>query len=203
MIGLFSFDEAIGIYSVDMYRRAKCANQSLTLEYVVHMSRLRLRPNPRESYISTANIIFYQPISSKAMFSARVIPRLTIIASKARFCARSFSTSPRAAYEYIIVSSPAAGVTQVTLNRPKALNALFTPLIEELDMAMKEADSDKSIGAIVITGSEKAFAAGADIKEMKDKTYADVYGHEFIQSWSEATKVRKPVLAAVNGFAVC
>ncbi|KAK9379535.1 ClpP/crotonase-like domain-containing protein, partial [Kockiozyma suomiensis] len=116
--------------------------------------------------------------------------------------ARSFSTSPRAAYEYIIVSSPAAGVTQVTLNRPKALNALFTPLIEELDMAMKEADSDKSIGAIVITGSEKAFAAGADIKEMKDKTYADVYGHEFIQSWSEATKVRKPVLAAVNGFAL-
>ncbi|KAK7208182.1 ClpP/crotonase-like domain-containing protein [Myxozyma melibiosi] len=113
-----------------------------------------------------------------------------------------FSTSAPAAYDHILVSNPAAGVGQVTLNRPKALNALFTPLIVELNDAMKKFDADPEVGAIVITGSERAFAAGADIKEMKDKSYADVYGEQFIQSWSEATKVKKPVLAAVNGYAL-
>ncbi|KAJ8097809.1 ClpP/crotonase-like domain-containing protein [Lipomyces tetrasporus] len=113
--------------------------------------------------------------------------------------ARYYSTTP---YENILASNPAPGVTLLTLNRPKSLNALSTPLILDLNAAMKEADTDPAVGAIVITGSEKAFAAGADIKEMKHKTFADVYEHSFIENWSEATRVKKPVLAAVNGYAL-
>ncbi|KAK3708674.1 hypothetical protein LTR37_011396 [Vermiconidia calcicola] len=91
----------------------------------------------------------------------------------------------------------------VQLHRPKALNALFTPLISELNTAFKALDTDPSIGATVLTGSEKAFAAGADIKEMADKTFADAYGDDFIESWSELyNTVRKPVISAVNGHAL-
>lgn len=109
--------------------------------------------------------------------------------------------SSAGSYEHIIVSKPASGVRLVTLNRPKALNALCTPLIDELNHALGSAEKDPEIGAIVITGSEKAFAAGADIKEMKDKTFADVYANDFIASWQQGG-VRKPVIAAVNGFAL-
>ncbi|KAK9458242.1 ClpP/crotonase-like domain-containing protein [Dipodascopsis uninucleata] len=110
-----------------------------------------------------------------------------------------FSTKPM---EYLLLSKPAKGVLLVTLNRPKALNALCTPLILELNDVLKDAHLDNDIGAIVLTGSERAFAAGADIKEMKDKTYADVYGGDFIRSWSTITTMRKPILAAVNGYAL-
>ena len=72
-------------------------------------------------------------------------------------------------YTHIIPSSPAPGVALITLNRPKALNALCAALISELNDALNRIESDDSVGAIVITGSERAFAAGADIKEMKDK----------------------------------
>ncbi|ANB12784.1 Ehd3p [Sugiyamaella lignohabitans] len=105
-------------------------------------------------------------------------------------------------YEHIVVSKPATGVRLVTLNRPKALNALFSPLIAELNHALFDADKDPEIGAIVITGSEKAFAAGADIKEMKDKTVAEVYGKDFIENWNDQTRVKKPIIAAVNGYAL-
>lgn len=105
-------------------------------------------------------------------------------------------------YEYIVESKPTPGVRLITLNRPKALNALFTPLILELNNALVKADRDEEIGAIVITGSEKAFAAGADIKEMKDKTFAEVYGKDFIENWSDQTNVKKPIIAAVNGYAL-
>jgi enoyl-CoA hydratase len=91
----------------------------------------------------------------------------------------------------------------VTLNRPKALNALYTPLIIELNKALDVFNQDKETGAVVITGSEKAFAAGADIKEMKDLTFASTYGEDFIEQWSElATKFKKPLIAAVNGYAL-
>jgi enoyl-CoA hydratase len=72
-------------------------------------------------------------------------------------------------YTHILVSNPDPSVTLITLNRPKALNALSSPLFHELNSALRAADVDDSVGAIVLTGSEKAFAAGADIKEMKDK----------------------------------
>jgi enoyl-CoA hydratase len=91
----------------------------------------------------------------------------------------------------------------VQLNRPKALNALCTPLILELNQALREFQADKTIGAIVLTGSEKAFAAGADIKEMKDLTFSDAYGNDFIEVWSDlVTFLKKPLITAINGYAL-
>ncbi|SAM85786.1 probable enoyl-CoA hydratase precursor, mitochondrial [Ustilago bromivora] len=124
---------------------------------------------------------------------------------------RSLSTSlPRLSsaaaawkeYQNILVSSPVAGVTLITLNRPKALNALNSALFHELNEATEIADNDPSISAIVLTGSEKAFAAGADIKEMKDKQYADAYKTNFLGHWTKLALVRKPIIAAVSGFAL-
>ncbi|KAF8637947.1 hypothetical protein AX16_010580 [Volvariella volvacea WC 439] len=118
----------------------------------------------------------------------------------ARVALRFMSSTTQ--YENILTSRPDTGVTLITLNRPKALNALSSPLFAELNKALEEADADQSVGAIVITGSEKAFAAGADIKEMKDKQYADVYKNKFLEDWANMTKIRKPIIAAVSGFAL-
>lgn len=91
----------------------------------------------------------------------------------------------------------------VTLNRPKALNALSSALFTELNAALSAYDADSSIGAIIITGSDKAFAAGADIKEMASLTFAEAYKSNFIAPWSHlATSIRKPVIAAVSGYAL-
>jgi enoyl-CoA hydratase len=91
----------------------------------------------------------------------------------------------------------------ITLNRPKALNALCDALVTELGAAFDAFDADAEIGAIVITGSEKAFAAGADIKEMKDRSFIDVFVSDFITTaWERVAKSRKPVIAAVAGFAL-
>ncbi len=106
------------------------------------------------------------------------------------------------AYENIIVETKGR-VGLITLNRPKALNALSSALVTELGQALDIFEDDDEIGAIVITGSEKAFAAGADIKEMASKSFADCYIGNFItKGWEAVTKVRKPVIAAVNGFAL-
>jgi enoyl-CoA hydratase len=91
----------------------------------------------------------------------------------------------------------------VTLNRPKALNALCTPLITELNAALLDFDKSHSIGAIVLTGGQKAFAAGADIKEMSTLTFSEAYTTSFIESWSSfTTLVKKPIIAAVSGHAL-
>ncbi|KAK7938063.1 enoyl hydratase [Apiospora aurea] len=106
-------------------------------------------------------------------------------------------------YEYIHVSEPRPGVGQVTLHRPKALNALCTPLITELNQALTDFQSSDSVSAIVLTGSEKAFAAGADIKEMAPLTFAGAYTSSFIESWSDlTTRIKKPIVAAVSGHAL-
>ena len=106
------------------------------------------------------------------------------------------------AYENIIAEKK-DGVGLVTLNRPQALNALCAALIDELAQALDDFEADDEIGAIVVTGSEKAFAAGADIKEMKDKSYMDVYTGEFItKGWGRLATCRKPTIAAVAGFAL-
>lgn len=95
------------------------------------------------------------------------------------------------------------GVGLVRLNRPKALNALCAQLVDEIGQALRTFDADDSVGCMVITGSEKAFAAGADIKEMKDKSFQDVQKEDFItDDWEVAAQVRKPVIAAVSGFAL-
>jgi enoyl-CoA hydratase len=90
----------------------------------------------------------------------------------------------------------------ITLHRPQALNALNSALIAELNAVLNQYEADEAIGAIVITGSEKAFAAGADIKEMQSKSYMDVYKGDFIGSWERVATCRKPVIAAVAGFAL-
>src|SRR5260221_9980598 len=103
------------------------------------------------------------------------------------------------AYENLIAETRGA-VGLVTLNRPKALNALNSPLIAELNDAMAGFESDDSIGAVVIAGSEKAFAAGADVKEMADKQYIEAYLGKYLSGWAALAEVRKPVIAAVSGY---
>ena len=105
-------------------------------------------------------------------------------------------------YEFILVERRER-VGLITLNRPKQLNALSPKLMQELGRALLELDADEGIGAIVITGNEKAFAAGADIGAMKDWTYMDVYKSEYItRNWERVKSVRKPVIAAVAGYAL-
>lgn len=104
-------------------------------------------------------------------------------------------------YENIIVETRGK-VGLVTLNRPEVLNALNKDLIDELSEALSTFDKDKDIGCIVLTGSEKAFAAGADIKAMADNEYVDTYLTDFLANWDDVTRVRKPVIAAVAGFAL-
>jgi enoyl-CoA hydratase len=106
------------------------------------------------------------------------------------------------AYENIIVDTKGR-VGLITFNRPKALNALNPELIKELAQALDAFEADDGIGAIVLTGSEKAFAAGADILEMKDNTFAGNYLKNFItDGWERITTCRKPVIAAVAGYAL-
>ncbi|XP_055341804.1 enoyl-CoA hydratase, mitochondrial-like [Paramacrobiotus metropolitanus] len=90
----------------------------------------------------------------------------------------------------------------IQLNRPKALNALCSPLMDEINAALERFDADDNIAAVVITGSEKAFAAGADIKEMQNHAFPAVYRRNFLNRWNRITEFRKPVIAAVNGFAL-
>ncbi|WP_428248877.1 enoyl-CoA hydratase [Ferrovibrio sp.] len=105
-------------------------------------------------------------------------------------------------YEMILVETRGQ-VGLITLNRPQALNALCAQLMAEMTQALDAFEADANIGCMVITGSEKAFAAGADIKEMKSKTYTDVYAEDFITAgWERVTRCRKPVIAAVSGFAL-
>jgi enoyl-CoA hydratase len=105
-------------------------------------------------------------------------------------------------YETILVETRDA-VALITLNRPQVLNALNSLLMREMNVALDEFERDPAIGAIVITGSEKAFSAGADIGEMKDKSFAEIYGEDFItRDWERIAQCRKPVIAAVSGFAL-
>jgi enoyl-CoA hydratase len=93
-------------------------------------------------------------------------------------------------------------VAQITLTRPKQLNALSPQLMAELGQALRESDADASVGAILITGNEKAFAAGADIAAMKDYSYMDAFMGDYITAWEHFRSVRKPVIAAVAGYAL-
>ncbi|XP_076300312.1 enoyl-CoA hydratase, short chain 1 isoform X1 [Lasioglossum baleicum] len=107
-------------------------------------------------------------------------------------------------YELIKVETTGEkkNVGLITLNRPKALNALCDDLMMEINQAVSKFDGDDSVGAIVITGSEKAFAAGADIKEMQNNTYPQTMKGNFLSTWDAVSRVTKPVIAAVNGYAL-
>ena len=104
-------------------------------------------------------------------------------------------------YEFINVEQKGR-VGLITLNRPKQLNALSPALMGEVGKALRALDADAGIGAIVITGNEKAFAAGADIGAMKDFSYMHAYMHDYITDWEHFRAVRKPVIAAVAGYAL-
>ena len=106
------------------------------------------------------------------------------------------------AYETLLTEVDGA-VAVITLNRPDALNAFNNQLMDELTAALDRFDADPEIGCIVITGSKKAFAAGADIKEMRELSYMEAYYNDFItRNWERAARTRKPLVAAVNGYAL-
>jgi enoyl-CoA hydratase len=105
------------------------------------------------------------------------------------------------AYENITVETKGK-VGVITLNRPKALNALNSALIADLQAALADYEADANIGCVVITGSEKAFAAGADIKQMSTMSFMDAYFGDFAANWHAVAHARKPVIAAVAGFAL-
>jgi enoyl-CoA hydratase len=104
-------------------------------------------------------------------------------------------------YEMILTETQGRAAI-IRLNRPQALNALCDELMAELHEALTGYDADPAIAAIILTGSEKAFAAGADIKQMQSRTYPGVYFEDFISKWEAVTHIRKPVIAAVAGFAL-
>jgi enoyl-CoA hydratase len=104
-------------------------------------------------------------------------------------------------YETILIETRRR-VGLITLNRPKALNAINRLLTEELLSAAEAFDADPAVGCLVITGSERAFAAGADIKEMQEQSFIDMYMSDWFAAWQRLTAVRKPVIAAVAGFAL-
>uniref|UniRef100_A0A8B9RY06 Enoyl-CoA hydratase, mitochondrial n=1 Tax=Accipiter nisus TaxID=211598 RepID=A0A8B9RY06_9AVES len=112
--------------------------------------------------------------------------------------------SAGAPFQYLAVQKTGArqSVGLIQLNRPQALNALCEGLMEELRRALEALESDSQVGAIVITGSQKAFAAGADIKEMQNKTFQECYSSSFLAGWDKLSTVRKPIIAAVNGYAL-
>ena len=105
------------------------------------------------------------------------------------------------AYETIIVETRGK-VGLVMLNRPKALNALNSQVLADLLAACRTFEADGSVGAIVVTGSQKAFAAGADIKEMQSKSFVGAYMEDFFSGWEDFTRIRKPIIAAVSGYAL-
>lgn len=104
-------------------------------------------------------------------------------------------------YETILVDRDGR-VATITLNRPKALNALNSQVMAEVTTAAAELDADPGVGAIILTGSEKAFAAGADIKEMASLSFADVYSSDFFAGWGSFAATRTPTIAAVAGYAL-
>ncbi|MBI5929197.1 MAG: enoyl-CoA hydratase/isomerase family protein [Chloroflexi bacterium] len=105
-------------------------------------------------------------------------------------------------YENILVEKVEGGVGLIRLNRPKALNALDSVLMTELVQALGDYERDREVGCIVITGSEKAFAAGADIKEMENATTVEMLTRDSISLWDKVAKINKPIIAAVSGVAL-
>ncbi|XP_070581324.1 enoyl-CoA hydratase, mitochondrial-like [Ptychodera flava] len=143
---------------------------------------------------------FAVTLCRSATLASRHIPIASSPAGRHHF-ARCMSTGD---YQYLLVEKTGEkkNVGLIRLNRPKALNALCDGLMTELKSVLDDFEGDKDIGCVVLTGGEKAFAAGADIREMKDRTFQDVVAGNFISDWSRLAFMKKPVIAAVNGFAL-
>ncbi|KAG8747845.1 hypothetical protein FRC10_011291 [Ceratobasidium sp. 414] len=159
---------------------------------------MNVRPDFDPSALSTTCFLSYRSLMTFVLTRAAVLPRLTANSRRTFSSARPLSKE----FKNILVSRPHPNVTLLTLNRPRALNALSTPLFEEFNEVLDVIEKDEEVGALVITGSEKAFAAGADIKEMKAKQFTDVYKNNFLGDWTKITTFRKPTIAAVSGFAL-
>jgi enoyl-CoA hydratase len=113
------------------------------------------------------------------------------------------TVSPPVVTEALVLVERRGNVGLITLNRPKVFNALCDALTAELTAALDALEADDDVGAMVLTGNEKAFAAGADIKEMRDRSFVDVYLTDFVtSSWERITRCRKPIIAAVAGYAL-
>lgn len=125
--------------------------------------------------------------------------RAGVVSKKSSTISACFSS---AAPKEFILSEVRDKVGIITLNRPKALNALCDGLVKELNSNLLEWDKDANIRAIIITGSERAFAAGADIKEMSTKTFAEAHRLDMLAFWHNLTQIRTPIIAAVNGYAL-
>ena len=106
------------------------------------------------------------------------------------------------AYRDLLVESKGSGVVLVTLNKPKSLNSLCDNIMKELTDALSDLNGDAGVRAVVLTGADKAFAAGADIKEMNDKDISTVIKTDMLGFWQDISRINKPIIAAVNGFAL-
>ncbi|XP_022103455.1 enoyl-CoA hydratase, mitochondrial-like [Acanthaster planci] len=126
------------------------------------------------------------------------------VCSKLPLAANFRSLSSAANYENIIVEKRGEkqNVGLIQLNRPKALNALCDALMDDVSNALQKFEADKEVSCIILTGSQKAFAAGADIKEMAGYTFQSVYSGNFLAHWDQVTRTKKPVIAVVNGYAL-
>jgi enoyl-CoA hydratase len=117
---------------------------------------------------------------------------------------KKYYSSESSTYKHLLteVKGEKKSIGFIQLNRPKALNALCAELMTELEHAVKKFDQDPSIGCMILTGSNRAFAAGADIKEMQNKNFSDVSMNNFLSNWTALSLSKTPIIAAVNGFAL-
>lgn len=138
--------------------------------------------------------------SSVLRLTSRTVRALHPAAASSRL----ISTGTPLSYEYILTDKRGEkeNVGVITLNRPRALNALCDGLMAEVSEALKEYENDSNVGAVVITGSEKVFAAGADIAEMQNLTFDQCFKGGFLSHWDHIANAKKPVIAAVNGYAL-
>jgi len=151
------------------------------------------RPRILSSSFATSNSI---PQLLPSTF-IRLSYGMNVTNTKRNFCTQSANPN----FEMIIVEKKGK-VGLITLNRPKALNALCEQLLNELGIALKNLDKDNEIGCIVLTGSKKTFAAGADIKEMSSKSYMEVFKNKMFGECDNYMKISKPIISAVNGYAL-
>ncbi|THG94732.1 hypothetical protein EW145_g8086, partial [Phellinidium pouzarii] len=188
------------------------------------LSRALTTPARRLAPLSSSSLIANRT-SALRTYSHRAIRPTQHIHLRAMSSSTAQITGKK--YEHILASATSPGVLLITLNRPKALNALCAALMSEVNEVLDAAQQDDAIGAVVITGNERAFAgeplslclcaraassririrghlseAGADIKEMKDKEFHDVYTNNFLENWHRLADFRKPTIAAVSGYAL-